>query len=112
MGQAIVHDFGLEMTCHQDVGRLDVTMHDAFFVGIPQTVCNLFQDEHFGIQIRDQVLKDDFFQRSPVDILHHQKRVILMHSRVVHRHDIWMIELAIGLCLAKESFFKHSEVSL
>ena len=100
-GEPEIEHLGVSAHRDEDVGRLDVTMHDASAVSSRQCIGDLRTEPHDDIDR----------QRPPVDAsaerltfqFHHDERVTFVFADVIDRADVRMIESRGGPRLAPET---------
>ena len=89
-GDAEVGDLHLAVGTDQDVGGLDVAVHDAAGVGAAERGGNLVGDLGGLYRIDVAVGAQDVGKRSPLHVLHrHEVRVGVL-APVVDGDDVWM----------------------
>ena len=102
LGEAEVEDLRVSALGDEDVGGLDIAVHDAFGVGGVERVRNLDaqREQLLGFEraARDQVL-----ERHAVEKFHGDEGSAFVLADVVNRADVRMIERGSGLCLALEA---------
>ena len=87
----------------EDVGRLDVAVDDSLGVRRIQRVGNLDAQRQDGLRLH-RPAADAVLQRHPVQVLHHQKRLIAVLADLVNGADVGMVEGRGGARLAAEAF--------
>ena len=107
-GEAPVHDVGLAVLAHHDVGRLEVAVDDALGVGVGHGLADLQQDVQ-GACHRPVVVPfvDELEDLAQVAAAHERHRevdlAVLVDAHLVHRDDSGVVELARDLRLLEEA---------
>ena len=101
LGQAEVDDLGTPVGNHHIAG-FQIAVHERYAVGSGQAIGNLRgQIEH--TRHRHGAGVEFVFERSPVDQLGHQVRLIAVGAHVVHHQDVRVIQTAGGARLIQEA---------
>ena len=102
LGHAEIRDLDRAVLVDHDVGRLDVAVNDALFVGIIQCCRGLVQHVEDGLLVRWLIAEQQLFQRRPVHALHRDVGDIGLFAHVVNHHDAGMRQSASRLSLAEQ----------
>lgn len=104
---AEVHHLDRARVGDDDVGGLDVTVHDAVLVGVGERLQDTGDDDQRLLGAGRLGVEEEVADGAPLDDLHHDVRhglaadVVL--ARVVHGHDGMVVEARHRLCLAREA---------
>jgi hypothetical protein len=91
------------------VGGLDITVHQAFVMCIVQRAGETLQDGEGLVERQTSTLTQQTVEIWAVNELHnHVVGIILGDAKVVHLHDVGVLELCGGLCFPFEAFAKVS----
>jgi hypothetical protein len=85
------------------VGRLDVAVDDAGVVREVERIEQLAHDAHHFLDIEALVRVEEVLQLLAADELHHQVGDLTLLGKVVHLHDVRMVEPRHRLRLAREA---------
>ena len=90
----------------EDIRRLDVPMHDAFAMGRPQRIADLYSilDD---LVCRQRPRRDSVLYRLPFQQFHHQIWIIVLFANIENRTDIRMIQRR-GRTSLLQKAFSHS----
>jgi hypothetical protein len=96
LGQSEIQDFGLPVSSHEDICRLNVAMNDALAVSGVQA----FRDLHCKIkQLRQRQRRsirnsrtDQLSKSLPLQQLHHDEWLPFMFSHFINRADVRVIQ--------------------
>ena len=88
LGDAEVDDLGHPVRLHDHVGRLDVPMDDALFVGVTEGRANLLDDSELGDQVQLPARGDDLVQPFAFHILHGDEGQAILDAHLVDRRNI------------------------
>lgn len=88
----------------EDVGRLDVSVHDAVSVCGRERVEQLYADLGDAVRWQGPVLGEDVLQAAAVDQLHHDPRAVTVDRDVVDMDDPRMPQPCAELCFPKQPF--------
>jgi hypothetical protein len=100
--EAEVEHLGVAAVGHEDVGGLDVAVHDPARVRSVERVGDL-DPELEDLRRRQRPLPDPLLQRPPLQVLHHQERLALVLADVVDGADVGVVERRGGHRLALEA---------
>ena len=78
----------------QEIGRLDVAMHDPDPMGISQAACRLQHAVHGQLDRQRPLFLDPLRQVAPVDVLHDQKMDAVRMIGVLRPHNVRVVQLA------------------
>ena len=101
-GHTEIGDLGDGIVVHDDIGGLDVAVHDAFAMRVIERPRGLAQQAEQRLALRRMACAEQFFQRWSVDVLHEDVRHALFFRDVVNRDDVGMREDAGRLRLAEQ----------
>src|SRR6202007_2328975 len=101
--QAEIEDFCGTSIDEENVGRLDVAVHDTFAVGGFQTVAELYANLQ-KFRDLDGFFRDAVLQRLPFEHLHGDKGPVFEFLNVVDRADVRVVQRGSGARLAAEPF--------
>ena len=91
-GQAHVQDLDVAGAVHQQVGGLDVAVHEAGFVGVLQALRRLGNVVARPRHAEGAVLVHNVVQAAAIHIFHHQEVHLVFVVDVVGADDVGMIE--------------------
>ena len=89
--QSEIENLGLTALGYEDVGRLDIAMHDAFGVSGVKPVGNLSRQLEHGVGAK-RSSHDAVFECRPIEKLHCDERPSLVLTDLVNGADIWMVQ--------------------
>ncbi len=101
LGQTEVEDLGRSARGHEDVRRLDVTVHDAFGMRRIEGFGYINADREQLLHLQRPIV-DQMFQRLAFQILHDDVGLVAFLADVVNGADVRVIERRCCLSLAAE----------
>jgi hypothetical protein len=102
-GHAKIRDFCVRALVNQDVGRLDIPMHNAFFVGVIEANSGLPEDGERDASRYRFLTIEDLLERRPVDEFHEDVSQAVLFRDIVDRYDVRMREDAGRLRLPEKA---------
>ena len=83
LGESEVHHFGVPTRGHHDVGRLQISVHDAAFVSLGERFGDLLgESQRFGQ--RQRALAQHVAQGASIDVLHRDERHTVVFAHFVN----------------------------
>ena len=89
--QPEIQNFGVASVRYEDIGRLDVTVHDALDVGRIESVRNLDGKRQQRLQFQRSIA-DRVLQGLALQELHGDKRLTVLLTNVIYRADVGMVQ--------------------
>ena len=111
-GQAEVSHFDDAIAPDQQVGRLDVAVHDVLLESVLQRGSDLFDDFDGALHGNDATLLNQFKQVLAFDQLHRDVQITVVFAGVVDRHDVVVTQLRRRLGLGFETLHEGRVLSL
>src|SRR6266852_1494166 len=103
MGDAEVHDLCAPVLADADIGRLDVSMHDAALVSECQSGENVDDDVQSRLQRKWLARLDQMLEIYALDELHRDEEVTIGLSQVVDAHNIRVLKRSGRLRLVQKT---------
>ncbi len=100
---AEVGDLQRAVVAHEEVLRFDVPVHDSQRMGGGEAVEGLARIRRGVVGCERRAVADDLLERSAVDVLHRDERLLVGDAVVVDHDDVGMVERGDGRRLAAES---------
>ncbi len=86
----------------------DITVHQAGAVGVPHPTTSLDHQLQCLGDAETLLLLDECFQVGAWHIFHHDEKVLLVETKVVHSDNVWMGEVCGCLGFLSEAFAKSN----
>ena len=106
-GESEIADLGLGVEIEKDVGRLDVAVDDAVFVGVGESAAD-GGDEADHFRRVDRLAMGRVIDRLPGHELHHDVKHPVDFAEVIHADEVRVIEAGHRLGLGLEALAKRS----
>src|SRR5580704_3655590 len=98
-----VHHLHGTVWLHEDVGGLDVAVHQAVLMRVPQAAANLHHDRQLGSQRKRNLTSDDLLKTLALYKLHGDVGETVRFAQIVDDNDVRMLQSAGGLGFAIET---------
>jgi len=91
----------------QDIGRLDVTVHDTSAVRVVESLRNITGKVQGLLQRQPTVTVDPFPERLPLHVRHHVVEESVSFSGIMKRKDVRVVQAGGDLDLTQETLLAH-----